>query len=81
MQAELDMPLLGAHAADRPETRVSNIVIGICVTGDIEKVEEVGTEAQNVPLTPQMELFEERCVDTAISRRTLGAVVRRAECE
>ena len=52
MQAELDMPFLGAHTADRPESRVRNSIIGIPVTGDIEKVEEVSTEAQNVSLTP-----------------------------
>ena len=81
MQAELDMPLLGPDAADRPETRVRNIVIGVPVTGDIEKVEKVGTEAQNVSLTPQVEFFEERCIDAAIPWCTLGAIVRRAERE
>ena len=75
------MPFLGAHSADRPETRFRNSVIRISVAGDIEKVEKVGTEAQNVSLTPQVEVFEERCVNTTISRRTFGAVVRRTERE
>jgi hypothetical protein len=59
VQAELNVSLLGANAADGTEVTVTDPVVGISVTGNIEEIEEVSTEAQNALFTPQVEVLEE----------------------
>lgn len=74
VQADLNMPFLGANAADCPEVAVTDPAVRISVTGNIEEIEEVSTEAQHAFLAPQVEVLEERRVNAAIARRSLGAV-------
>jgi hypothetical protein len=79
VQAELNVSFLGANAADCTEVAVTDPVVRISVTGDIEEIKEVSTEAQHAFLTPQVEVLEERGVNAAITWRPLGAVRGSAE--
>src|SRR6202034_3533411 len=63
VQAELNVSFLGANAADCTEVAVTDPVVRISVTGDIEKIEEVSTEAQHSLLAPQAEVLEEGGID------------------
>lgn len=81
MQAELNLAWWRAHAADQTKAGVVDVVIGVAVAGYVKDVEEIGAEAEDVILLPDVEVLEQRHIDLAIAGSTLAAVVRGAELE
>lgn len=57
MQAELNLSCWGTHAGDLPKTAIVEVVIRVAVAGNIENVEEVGSETYHL-LAPNVKVLE-----------------------
>ena len=58
MQAELQLPRRGTHAAYLAKVAVGYAVVRIPITGNVEDVKEIGAETDNF-FMPHVEVFEQ----------------------
>src|SRR6185437_4309142 len=74
MQAELYGARGGAGVADQTKRAIVDIVVRISIAGNVECVKEVDTESHHL-FVPDAEVLEQRQIDLAVARPTLGTVV------
>ena len=72
MQRELNLALWRSDVGDLAEAGVSDTVVGVGVAGDVEEVEEIGTEAEGLAFS-DVEVLEDGAVDLFLAGGAFAA--------